>query len=291
MIAATIPCLADQDEEGSRGTIVYENGKIRYDSGMSEYSDDTLAPPGGIVVYGDSRTDNITHEQIADAIIKIRPRVVFHTGDIVDSRQGISGWDTPMEIISKLRKRFEFFPAKGNTGDESPEFEKNFNLPNSGHWYSLDRQGIHFVVLDTNLPMDSASGQYKWLENDLKEARGKSNYIVAIFHHPVFNTGYHSEDVKGLKYTILPLFEKYGVNICFSGHDHHYERSKYHNIFYIVTGGGGAPLYGRRSKSHYSQFFIKEYHFCYINLDQGELVVTVYDINLNILDKFSVIKS
>ena len=38
---------------------------------------------------------------------------------------------------------------------------------------------------------------------------------------------------------LVPLFEQYGVDVVFNGHDHHYERSYKDGVYYIVTGGGG----------------------------------------------------
>ena len=42
-----------------------------------------------------------------------------------------------------------------------------------------------------------------------------------------------------------PLYEKYGVDAVFSGHDHCYSRGEKNGVQYFVSGGGGAPLYPR----------------------------------------------
>jgi hypothetical protein len=33
------------------------------------------------------------------------------------------------------------------------------------------------------------------------------------------------------------------VDIVFNGHDHNYQRSLVRGVTYVVTGGGGAPIY------------------------------------------------
>jgi len=43
---------------------------------------------------------------------------------------------------------------------------------------------------------------------------------------------------------LVPLFELYDVDMVFTGHDHNYEHGEVNGIHYVVTGGGGAPLYG-----------------------------------------------
>jgi hypothetical protein len=45
-----------------------------------------------------------------------------------------------------------------------------------------------------------------------------------------------------------PLFERYGVDAVFSGHDHCYSRAEKNGVRYFVSGGGGAPLYPRDPK-------------------------------------------
>jgi hypothetical protein len=42
---------------------------------------------------------------------------------------------------------------------------------------------------------------------------------------------------------LVPMFEKYHVTAAFFGHDHNYQHYLKNDIHYVVTGGGGAPLY------------------------------------------------
>jgi hypothetical protein len=44
----------------------------------------------------------------------------------------------------------------------------------------------------------------------------------------------------------VPVLSRHGVTLTFSGHDHLYQRGKVRGFSYIVTGGGGAPLYSVR---------------------------------------------
>ena len=41
----------------------------------------------------------------------------------------------------------------------------------------------------------------------------------------------------------MPMLEKYRVTAGFFGHDHNYQHYLKNGIHYIITGGGGAPLY------------------------------------------------
>jgi len=101
----------------------------------------------------------------------------------------------------------------------------------------------------------------------------------------MFNIGGHGEDERGLKPILVPLFEKYGVGAVFSGHDHNYQRVLYNGIEYVVTGGGGSPLYDPTRTSPYLQKFSKDYHFCLISPAEGYLKVTVFYVRPGQPDK------
>jgi len=242
---------------------------------------------GCIIIYGDSRTGHAIHQKIVNRIMENNPDVVFHTGDLVDNGLNPEDWVVFNKITDGLRKTAEFFPVLGNHEKSSTLYFKNFNLPNNGRWYSLDREGIHFIILDSNSFLNTDSEQYRWLEDNLKSVDKKTKFIIVIFHHPIFSRTRSHADEKGLRH-ITPLFERYGVNIVFGGHAHNYERSYYNKIYYIVTGGGGAPLYGRTHNAEYSELFAEVYHFCKLSISGNQLTVTAIDIDSSVVDEFTV---
>ncbi len=250
------------------------------------YPDDENDSLNRIVVYGDTRTNDDVHRQIVDSIVNLGPDAVFHTGDLVDDGNDPSQWPVFNGIISDLLSIAEFYPALGNHEGNSAHYFDNFVLPNNERWYSVDIDRIHFIVLDSNADISQASDQYKWLSDDLAGVESNARFIVAVSHHPVFATGYHQEDEKNFKSEIVPLFEKMSVDIVFSGHNHSYERSIYNGIVYIVTGGGGAPLYDQSRTSPNSLLYLKEYHFCLLVVEGNHLTVDVLDRNTASLDYF-----
>ena len=241
-------------------------------------------PPQSIVIYGDTRTNHIPHRKVVDAIMKTKPSVVFHTGDLVEDGLSPDHWGIFNGIASRLIKTAEFYPALGNHENDSQLFFENFDLPNNERWYSVEVIGIHFIVLDSNFDITKGSEQYEWLENDLRNISEGMRFVIAILHHPPFSTGPHAEDEKGLRKTIVPLFDQYGVDMVFSGHSHAYERSLYNDTHYIVTGGGGAPLYDQVRASPHSQIFIKAHHFCRLTVRDNLLTLCVIDVDLNLID-------
>jgi len=246
-------------------------------------SEDPIPSPC-IIIYGDTRTDHVAHRKVVDAIMKIRPRVVFHTGDLVEDGLNFGHWAVFNGIVSPLIKTAKFYPALGNHENDSQLFFENFDLPNNERWYSVKVNDIHFIVLDSNSDITKGSEQYQWLENDLQNIGGEISFVIAIFHHPPFSTGPHAEDQKGLRKSIVPLFEKYGVDMVFNGHTHAYERSLYNDTFYVVTGGGGAPLHDQVRTNSHSQVFIKVHHFCRLTVRDNLLTLCVIDSDLNLID-------
>jgi len=242
-----------------------------------------------MAVYGDSRTNHTVHQQIADMITSTYPSIVFHTGDLVENGNYQGQWDIFNSITSGMRTVAEFYPSLGNHENQSPLYFQNFELPNNEQWYSVERNNIHFVVLNSCIPIDTVSEQYLWLKNDLAGINDSIKYTVAVFHYPPYSAGQHTEDEKGLRQTLIPLFEEYGIDIVFTGHDHDYERSFCGGIYYIVTGGGGAPLRGQARTHPCSQLFLMKYNFCILKLLKDRLVVKVFDNNSQMIDQFEVI--
>lgn len=243
-----------------------------------------------IVIYGDTRTGDDIHRQITALIMRSRPAVVFHTGDLVSTGSQPDDWARFNAISAPLRAMAEFFPALGNHEGGSPLFFKDFNLPNNEQWYSVQRNRICFVVLNSEAATNVNSPQYRWLDSTLAAAAATDSieFKVAIIHHPPYSSGAHTEDEKGLRLTLVPLFERYKVAVVFSGHDHDYERSYCGGIYYIVTAGGGAPLYDRARNLPCSEKFAKKYHFCRLARVGDRMIVTVVGVDSQVIDKFEV---
>jgi 3',5'-cyclic AMP phosphodiesterase CpdA len=127
---------------------------------------------------------------------------------------------------------FEIFslPVDGKTGGLASGTES---------YYSFNFANIHFVSLDTEISDRSPDGEmYQWLVADLKA--NNQDWTVVFFHHPLYSKGRHDSDNKGSSMAYLrehytPVFETYGVDLIFSGHNHNYERS--------------FPLFGHRGTS------------------------------------------
>jgi hypothetical protein len=104
-----------------------------------------------------------------------------------------------------------------------------------GRWYAETVGEATLFVLDANTPeLDS---QTEWLDTALEES--SATWKIAVFHQPAFSCSFHDGDPT-VQEMWVPLFERGGVDLVLSGHDHNYQRFAAHaGITYVVTGGGG----------------------------------------------------
>ncbi|MBN1571582.1 MAG: metallophosphoesterase [Deltaproteobacteria bacterium] len=257
-------------------------------SGISFAAEDKGRGP--VVVYGDSRYGHAVHERIVDAFMTLEPAAVFNTGDLVTISSNVSQWNRYNEIVSRIRAESAFYPVRGNHDGSPKTFLTNAGVPGDLSWYSVDRNGIHFIVLDSGSDIGPGSAQYLWFMSDLENLPDGTKFIVPIFHHPIFasEAGGHTADEKGWGEILLPIFGEHGVRLVFAGHVHAYERLRYNDIHFVTTGGGGAPLYARKKASDYSELYVRKHHFCTVTASGNILEVNVFDIDLLPIDSFDI---
>ena len=122
--------------------------------------------------------------------------------------------------------------------------------------YAFGYGNTFFVAFDSAIPDDST--QFAWVKSQL-EGLDRRRYVnvVMFFHHPPFSSGPHGGanieyQAETIRAKWMPLFRKHHVRLLLTGHEHFFEHwverykdgSGQHRIDEIVSGGGGAPLYG-----------------------------------------------
>ena len=75
------------------------------------------------------------------------------------------------------------------------------------------------------------------------------------------------------------LFIKTGVKAVFAGDDHRYDRMERSEVLYIITGGGGAPIYAFKDSGGY-------FHYVWVSVLQGRMEGEVVDLDGQIQDRF-----
>jgi UDP-2,3-diacylglucosamine pyrophosphatase LpxH len=144
-------------------------------------------------------------------------------------------------------------------------------------WYRIDVGKAHFLVIDLEWSAESyTSRQAKWLEEQLKSIPDNDWKIVMghgfYYASGSFENGWQWYDNNETIKALTPLFEKYKVDLVFSGHAHQLELLQKAGVSYVICGGfGGPPDEGRTYKSPSSLWYASgEYGFVDVNLTPKE---------------------
>ena len=90
--------------------------------------------------------------------------------------------------------------------------------------YSFDYGDAHFLCLDSNRYVDPTDSNLQdWIEKDL--AATDAAWKIVVYHHPAFNVGNEHYDEQHMR-ALSPIFEKHGVDLVLSGHEHNYQRTR-----------------------------------------------------------------
>ena len=206
--------------------------------------------PFRFVAYGDNRTRPAVHQRIVDGIVAHGvPDFVLQTGDLVADGDDSSLWTTFFNIEKDLLRQTAIFPALGNHEHNSREFYDIFQRDKP--YYSFDWGNAHFAVINSDIANVSKiesvrtafwEEQTHWLEEDLK-AHQSADYRFVAAHHPPFTAVASRQGDNPHITALTPMLDKYNITACFFGHDHNYQHYLKNGIHYLVSGGGGAPLY------------------------------------------------
>ena len=237
-----------------------------------------------IVFYGDTRVGHDIHREIIGNIVRLKPTMVVHTGDAVSGVKS-NDWTMFSSIVSPLLGLSPLYMARGNH-DTRDKYMTSTALSRNEPWYSVTAGNIRVIILDSNEPIGPGTPQNKWLIGDLAAEENRRAFIVAVFHHPIVSSsaGGHEADEKGWSEVVTPLFYAYGVDMVVNGHVHAYERLTYQNLTYVITGGGGAPLYAMKEKHPASITFLKAHHYAVLTESGGVFTLDSYDLSGNTID-------
>lgn len=122
--------------------------------------------------------------------------------------------------------------------------------------YAVAYGNTYVLLFDSIIGGDST--QYDWIRRQFEALdRRRFPNIVVVCHHPAFSSGPHGgmnveAATLAMRELYMPLFRKHHVKLLIAGHEHLFEHwveryedaSGWHRLDQIVTGGGGAPLYG-----------------------------------------------
>jgi hypothetical protein len=252
-------------------------------------------------------------------------------------------YDVPVMI------EFPYLPTIGNHERANDpvhgrsNYDTVFQYP---PFYRIDFPDAALFVLDSNLIIDQYrliddedqeelfrkwfvsddSGAPSWLERELSSC--EQAFKIVSIHHPPISFGKHhgnwSDPGSGTgnvekRRKLIRLLQDQGVQVVFSGHEHLYEHSTVglasasdagaKPVHMIVTGGGGAPLRGKKDSETIREFHenyrsegldvellrqAQVHHYCLAELDVSEIRIGVHEVTddpaqpTRLLEEFSI---
>lgn len=161
-------------------------------------------------------------------------------------------------------------------GNAVPQLEA-LGMP--GRWYSREIGDVLFIGLDSILA--SAENQKEWLEKTL--AASEAKWKIAAMHHGPYSAGIHGSK-ETARAAFAPLFEKYGVQLVLSGHDHDYQRSFEQNgVTYIVSGAAAKTR--KTAKADFTAVAWSTFHFVDLAVWDDRMELRAVDQDGRVFDK------
>lgn len=271
-----------------------------------------------VLAFGDSGWGSESQLLLAGLMEDHPWDLIVHTGDIAYGKGSELDFTVRhFQVYRKLLASVPFFPSPGNHDIDSEggqPYDRAFvwPIPRPGARYYTFRWGnVRFFALDSSseeagAELRRADGpQYEWLVAALDSASREEgvDWTVAFMHHPIYS---HPTGLAGkgsdsrLQASLAPLFQRFGVDLVLTGHDHHYERSRPIRDgqvvtpgcgpVYVVTGGGGGSFYARgvAPPSILTATILREYHFLNLRITAEAIEGRAIGVEGQTLDTFRI---
>jgi hypothetical protein len=173
---------------------------------------------------------------------------IIHAGDLVASGYRDDLWGEWYDSMGFIAANVAMMPVPGNHETEKPKgAPKSLSLPaiwkqqfaypangpdlpdNDSYWF--DYQGVRFIAMNVNLMENerefdanrpAIQAHAAWLEKVLKN---NPNRFTVIYQHQGLFSMAHERNYAKMREVLLPVYDKYHVDLVLQGHDHLYARS------------------------------------------------------------------
>jgi predicted MPP superfamily phosphohydrolase len=283
-------------------------------------------PNGSVhfVTMGDSRQspgnlhDQVWHD-IASLAASEQPQFSIFTGDMTAFSPSRILWRNFFNQGKPLIDAAPMYPVWGNHELATRIPDRRFDFPGDNLFsrvrngfgnYSFDVGPVNIAVVNTDPTFRVAEGRadarlgegsrtYRFLENDL--ANTDEPWKIVFLHRPPYSAGEHGP--QGDVQALTPLFDRYGVDVVFGGHDHGFQRSKpiYNDevapagqgTTYIVSAGAGARLYDIDTDHNAGWLAnaVKDYNYSIVDANSNTMTITTKNRDGQIIDAMTMTKA
>ena len=140
---------------------------------------------------------------------------------------------------------------------------------------------VEFVCIDTSKEeffrghrLFEFPKHWEFLETAFPPAGGERMWRIPFGHHPPFSAGPRHYNT-GSMARLIPLFQRAGVKVVFSGHEHNFQHSRADGIDYFVTGAAGKFRGGTpdRFESAHTLSWSADCHYLLGRIEADRMVV------------------
>lgn len=204
------------------------------------------------IYVGDAQNDIRSRwSRVIQAAYAKAPKAAFilHAGDLVSEGYKDSLWGEWYDSMGFIAANIPSVPVPGNHELEKPSgtaktdalppiWKQQFSYPQNGpdipenESYYLDYQGVRFISLNVNMMENEKNAdavhpmvekEVAWLDIVLKS---NPNHWTVVFQHQGMYSMAHDRNYVKMREVLLPLYDKYHVDLVLQGHDHLYARSQ-----------------------------------------------------------------
>ena len=234
------------------------------------------------LAYGDNRDGDAPHASLVRRMATGPGDFVLHLGDVIPRGRSDAEWNTFLRIANPILRDRPLVPVLGNheIADGARARARYFAhvvvpAPPATAFHRFDYGPVRILSLDSNAPMSAGSPQHTFVARETGRIRREASppLLVVGIHHGPYSSGHHGglEDLRSSG--VLQMLRGAGAALVLSGHDHIYERGQVRSLKYIVTGGGGSPLYTANRREKGQLAFVPEFHYLALHATRTTLAV------------------
>lgn len=258
-------------------------------------------------ILGDTQDQPAVNTRIAQHMWNERPDFFMIVGDLVGTGGNKKHWTN--DFFGSMRPLFDrvpLIPVLGNHEGDARLYYDYMSVPEPEYWYKFSYGPAEFFVVDSNRDVGPNSEQFKWLERELAASTAKWKFVA--HHHPPYSSDeddfgnlWEGQSTRGdirLR-AIVKLYEKYNVDVVWTGHIHSYERTwpiingqaAEKGPVYIVCGGGGGGLETHGpTRPEFSKRIRHGHHYCVVSVFGNTFEMSAFDIEGRMFDNLTIKK-
>lgn len=262
--------------------------------------------PGGMASQvkfcsiGASQNGGLTFARLLNSIAGKRPELLIHLGKMVSQPARRYNWQEqffdPLHQ-SGLNSKTLLIPLvspEERTPSSSSAMYYFPPLNNKNSYYHAISVGpLRIIIVDCTTYDDE---QNKWIESELASvATQRIPFRILFLHCPLYqefssvaiplHDGLQQRQ-QLLRTKLLPLLEKYHVDLVIAGAQQNYQRGFHNGIHFVNSGGGGGELHRVRiADYHLFKVTHFKHHYLYLSADKNDLILKVMDDRDKLIDE------